>query len=1008
MLPSLLWKQRLYAFLLRRLVSPLLDEASLEQLHQLLHVSLQDGKIRLQDVTLNVDYLNRQLSKTASIQGLSIRIRKARVQKLEILLALVERLPEHNSSAEEQETYTHSNSRAGSSNLAWKALKLGIRAASFSSDTSQASSACTKDRSSPTVSLIANVQLDGLVLELETLDGGQENKSNETPNEPASHAIPSVDETSSPSSYPANTNQKGLMALYVEAALESLKLSVQLANVQLRLVTPQQTKSDAPVSSSMVLRQVENWVEVRVKNISYLDMDPSTTADPKLMGGLEASQNDKRPKTVLHKTLDIHRINVLAGETVRNVSLGKTKSEDGPESYSIIEPDIATIALLEGVSQLRLCAVEYPFESSSTRRKVFQDLQVNLGPRLNVSVDERSLVRLKWIVQSLCTRSSTLPSMADEPTSSQNCLVEHVSNDTTLPAPVGGIQEAGTGTAVGDLMEKYEEARRLAEQQQIRGGILLPSDDNLEEDEIITFEAFFDANEHSFGRYSTILKESVVLMNSTELDSADEDEAFVHTRLQLHVPGCGIKVSFWDMTRVNPGQSVATSRRPDEYVLVTISDIHISSSLSITGFDQSLTIGQLDIEDSQIEAADSETEDSLGRRVEIGSILSVRRDQESAGRESDDVLLVHAPCVSVTASKTVSGATDIQVELASTEITYRYRTISNLTKIFAVVSCTGTSATDGGVPGKDLLDHKVSVVASCPSVTLSVPVLFERDWSSVYRRCGYELDSSGIQKSSLGILVDNICFEMGSGSDESESSLAFDHMIVYASSPATDRMVSRRSQRWDFLSLSGHSGNGMHTPVSVKVWTNNQGELNHGRRLFPSVPPISSFKARQQDDDEEKIFDKVFSSRLQHLSATQGSSMDRNIETDLVNIAAASERVFEVNVPEIIIDFTPGELQGFSSMLKRVKPPKEGSGLNMVKANDLSTSVTSTVIVCDTLSIALHGEDVQRAERRGEPPVFVSFSSHTSDVKAHILRRGSSLDSLRMLAHEIEAYERKY
>ena len=62
------WKQRLYAFLLRRVLGPYLSAGSLQQLHESIEVSFQEGKFILKDVDLNAAYLTEILSKRGESQ----------------------------------------------------------------------------------------------------------------------------------------------------------------------------------------------------------------------------------------------------------------------------------------------------------------------------------------------------------------------------------------------------------------------------------------------------------------------------------------------------------------------------------------------------------------------------------------------------------------------------------------------------------------------------------------------------------------------------------------------------------------------------------------------------------------------------------------------------------------------------------------------------------------------------------------------------------------------------
>eukprot|EP00957_Ditylum_brightwellii_P090413 6885213-Ditylum_brightwellii.AAC.1 len=55
------WKQRLYAFLLRRILGPYLTPSSNSKLHQSIEVALNEGSFVLKDVDLDPAYLTSLL-----------------------------------------------------------------------------------------------------------------------------------------------------------------------------------------------------------------------------------------------------------------------------------------------------------------------------------------------------------------------------------------------------------------------------------------------------------------------------------------------------------------------------------------------------------------------------------------------------------------------------------------------------------------------------------------------------------------------------------------------------------------------------------------------------------------------------------------------------------------------------------------------------------------------------------------------------------------------------------
>ena len=71
------WKERLYAFLIRRFVGPWLDEEASQQLYQSIDVSLQDGIFVLRDVSLATQKLTALLQKPVRSSSVAFSKRKS-------------------------------------------------------------------------------------------------------------------------------------------------------------------------------------------------------------------------------------------------------------------------------------------------------------------------------------------------------------------------------------------------------------------------------------------------------------------------------------------------------------------------------------------------------------------------------------------------------------------------------------------------------------------------------------------------------------------------------------------------------------------------------------------------------------------------------------------------------------------------------------------------------------------------------------------------------------------
>jgi hypothetical protein len=939
------WKQRLYAFLLRRVLGPLLDAESLTKLYQTIDISLHEGRFALNDVALNTDYFANLLKDKLP----NFRIRKARIRRLEIHLTLQDH------SLDEGEEL---------SSLAWRAIKLGSIAAT--------------EGGSPAVSLLALVEIDGLVIEIEPHPFATEPSED---GDPASLPTPTADTESS----------KSILSSYVDAALSSLRLTMKMSNLQVR------------ICSGRSEHEPETWLEFKLKSVSYHDVDVTSSGE-----------EDSEYETVMQKAVDINRVTILVGETATALL------DDDQEVPEKATASTSTIALLEGSSRVCLRAIEYKTSTSSTTRwepstsdcrRLQHDVEMNLDQRLNLSVDESSLLQIQTIVQSFRDVSRTRSS-SDSGEHRSSAAAEVVHQDSSI--------DQADLSAIDGIMKQYQEARLYAERNEIRGGILIPStaeEDGRSGDEV-TFDAFFDANEKSFYRYSNVLRESVLLQVDTE--KADHD--FVHTKIRFHLKGGGVKVSFRAASDSSAASTIeaAPSRRPDDYMLLTFTDLNLSSSLSLRESDFELSVANLDLEDSQIDKSYGQgSMGSAGRRAEICSVLQFSQSRGGGGNASldDSDILLEAPCLSVRAKVEKEGecrTSDVELTLEALEFTYRQAAMSNLSQLLNTMKASGElhpKQAESVGKSESSSGNNVKFLAFCDSISVNIPLPREKDWGSLYNRCGYDAAGSMTTRSSLGIFFDQVTLELkGEDSVEESASLSCHHALVFASSPCGKHNLDRKLLHFDIIAMSGLTDVHPVIPVSVKLYRNNK-DGGDGVN-FPIVPTISSFKARQEDEDEDNRIDRVLSSKLNDdlpMGVRKGLRAD-DPQSAMILEASESEIDLVIRIPEIIGDLSSNELVALSEMLESLRE-------NLVPASNTSRSSTeppaSTQRVgvslnCDYLSLAVHGSLPEpTTDLDGCNSLSFSYMIKLDRLKTHVLLENTGLRHVRVLAHELDFFESK-
>ena len=283
------WRQTFYTFLLRRVLGPYLSPESLQQLYSSIDVSLQEGRFSLTDIELNVAYLTKKVK--------AIAIHYVRIKKLQIRLTL----------REKDETPP--------SSVTWRAMNLG--------------------RDGAGISLEAHLELDGVELHV-----GPHNAAS---SQQGSADMPGHghDEAKQPAPS-TSTAASRTVGSYVDAALASLRLSLDVKNIKVR-----------------ILASEDKGIDLDLAFARYHDCQSHDTA--------------------MHKAIDFSGI------------LVQTFAENRKE----------LISKLEGGGQIALRA-----NNVGAGERLQQDISVSLYQRVNLSVGEHSLRCILGTVNAFSGRSA--------------------------------------------------------------------------------------------------------------------------------------------------------------------------------------------------------------------------------------------------------------------------------------------------------------------------------------------------------------------------------------------------------------------------------------------------------------------------------------------------------------------------------------------------------------------------------------------------------------------------
>lgn len=872
------WKHRIYAFLLRRVLGPVLDTESLRQLHSLLDVSIVDGRCTLRDVHFRTEFLHEKMG------TLPWTVRKARVRELTVHLAF----------QEEKE------------DAAWDTLQ----------------QASEWGKALPRIALAVKVELNGVLIELE-------------PQVP----VPSSPSTATPSC--DDTTTQGLLSLYLDAALKSLDLSVEIKDISVRCWDEE-----------------ENWVELRCQSLSYKTVPTSHSSEVTY-------------ETTLHKTIIFQKTSIMVGT-------------------GDLEFNRSSVALLEGVNRITLRIIEYksgePISTSPcSQTRTETDFEVCFSQKLNISIDAASLLLLRRVAQSYSSHFER----DDNPREMESLT----SSDLETDCEEDDLEFLNT------MMEQYREARQQAERNELRGGVLVP--DFLGSKDEVTFDMFFDANDKSFYHYSTLLRESVIMSQN----GSQQQAGHAHTRIRLHVKEVGLKVIF-------SNDRMLTSRRNESYALITVEDIDFSSTIFADAQEHSLAIGRLEMEDSLISVTEDQTQSS--RKVEISPILTFLYDSEPTIEKSDDVL-VQSPCISFNVRKDRKGLIDIDLELLPLICNCQLNTLARMSCFAADIQPLRDSDSiqfegDTETTKKDQENFSARISFFCPSIHFELPISKEENWENVFERSSYLIVSPGANTTYFGVDIENILIDVNRKENMSDEdlSLCFDNALVFVSFPSRGRDIDHASRRFDILSLAGRAEIQPTIPVNVKLWQDcskmsDAGEHSspsRGEVEFPKVTPISSFKARQDDEDDDARIDRVLCSKLDGVDpSTRRQLRQVGTQQRMIENAAKSTTVIVLSIPELVGDVTSTELSRILLMIRTVSKPKssvtnstQGKKKKTVHFASLLVNITST-----TLAVHDDPNDSECTTR--------SFVIKGQGLKIHGVLCGNNLIQGRVLLQDIHFFE---
>lgn len=395
-------------------------------------------------------------------------------------------------------------------------------------------------------------------------------------------------------------------------------------------------------------------------------------------------------------------------------------------------------------------------------------------------------------------------------------------------------------------------------------------------------------------------------------------------------------------------------------------------------------------------------------------------------------MVAEAPCISVQVlMQHVSTSTSTaDLILEPVELSFSSGTLSNILCLtsqlqFGETTCSAstTVAASEGSENKKALRF----CASCPSVTVTLPLGLNSlegfqdttQYAAVFDRCGYMLPHAPVsRRSSLGITLDalSVLYESNTSASSEEHTVVaarsdsdFDttvschHLLCFVTAPRVGVHGSIGCmQRADIIASSGHA------PLRLTHRSNQSvGEETSGGVSFPVVPPLSSFKARQEDEDsdDENAFCDEFTSLAQNASPPARASDPQGV---MLKEADQCNSVIDIYLPELVGDLTRDEatslLHVFLAELSCIGERAGSAESRTSPSRKTCSQITSIAVSVDQVTLAAH----QKIEDDTGLSSWYSHEILVEGFKAHtVVLDWSRLKTVRALAHELNFFEGK-
>lgn len=381
--------------------------------------------------------------------------------------------------------------------------------------------------------------------------------------------------------------------------------------------------------------------------------------------------------------------------------------------------------------------------------------------------------------------------------------------------------------------------------------------------------------------------------------------------------------------------------------------------------------------------------------------------EEHSGEE----ILSQSPSFKMNVCRADDGTETFDCVFSPLEMNARQRSLSSLLLLGRRLGSGNDTAhrrSTGQEKESSRKTRQLTIKSICPSITIYVPLLGRMETSRVFNRCGETLRGAQPDEACLGLAIHDIALMYDTKHPEqndgvsSVAAVEICRIFAFAWAPKDKKSIAGSTvNRTDLFLLDSRTEVQPYIPLSFEYKTVTP-PSKEGRTSFPIVPPISSFKNRQEDDDD-KVIQLIDSKRYIEQQSLEGV---RNISDPQVRMVTATETcsaIVSLRIPEIICDLTKGELSEVTEMLGLVK--FQDSDIDTVPTKKLSDSKTSVALRVDQISLSLKQDfcvqDIY-GDASNNDRYSCLFAADT--FRIHLLFCGLSMTHSRVLVHDFTIY----